>query len=216
MKITKLVHSCLLVENGGKKILVDPGGYSWQDEKVKGTVFIDISSVVVTHNHPDHLNADFARAINEASPNAKWYGTQETVDSLKGLGISGLLTSEDQDIQFIESEHADLSPWFDKQPQHTSYLIFSEMLISGDCQTLSSANGARILAGAVNGGPWGAVVGFSKMIESMSERPKVVVPLHDWHWNNDARNAIYSQLAEVMAKFNVEFVPFVDCVEQEI
>lgn len=24
MKITKLIHSCLLVERGGKKILVDP------------------------------------------------------------------------------------------------------------------------------------------------------------------------------------------------
>ncbi len=216
MNITKLVHSCLLIENDGKKVLVDPGIYSWQNDKVKNTNFSDISTVVITHNHPDHLNHEFAKVIMQASPDAKWYGTQETVDGLKELGIDGLATSEDQDIEFVESEHADLSPWFDKQPEHTSYLIFGEVLISGDCHTLTSSYGARILAGAINGGPWGAVVGFSKMIESMSDRPKVVVPVHDWHLNEDARNAIYIKLSEVMGKFDVEFVALKDCVIQEI
>jgi L-ascorbate metabolism protein UlaG (beta-lactamase superfamily) len=216
MKITKLVHSCLLVEEDGKKILVDPGVYSWQDEKVKQTDFSDISTVIVTHNHPDHLNEDFARAVAQASPNATWYGTQETADTLEEWGIKGLLSSKDKDIKFIQSEHADLSPWFDKQSEHTSYVIFGDMLVSGDCQTLTSAYGARIIAGAINGGPWGAVVGFSKMIESMSDRPKVVVPLHDWHWNEGARNGIYARLPEVMGKFDVEFIPIENYVSREI
>lgn len=216
MKITKLVHSCLLVEKGDKKILVDPGLYSWQDEKVKSTDLSNIYAIVVTHNHPDHLNEDFAKAVIKASPNAKWYGTQEIVDVLKGWGTVGLLSSEDKDVQFIKTEHADLSPWFDKQPEHTSYIIFSDMLISGDCQTLTSAYGARILAGAINGGPWGAVVGFSKMIESMSERPKVVIPLHDWHWNEEARKGIYARLPEVLGKFGVDFVDIDDCAELEM
>jgi len=216
MKITKLVHSCLLVEQDSRKILVDPGLYSWQGEGVKSTDFSDISAVVVTHNHPDHLNADFAKVVKQASPSAKWYGTQEVVDDLRELGIVGLVGSEEKDIVFIQSDHADLSPWFDKQPEHTSYIIFGELLISGDCQTLANSHGARILAGAINGGPWGAVVGFSKMIEAMSDRPKVVIPLHDWHWNQDARNGIYARLPEVMGKFDVEFIPLEDCVVQEI
>ncbi len=216
MKITKLVHSCLLVEKGDKKILVDPGVYSWQDEKVKKTDFSNISTVIVTHNHSDHFSKEFARTVMQASPNAKWYGTQEIVDTLKEWGITGLLSSKDEDVQFIKSEHADLSPWFDKQPEHTSYVIFSDILISGDCQTLTSAYGARILAGAINGGPWGAVVGFSKMIESMADKPKIVVPLHDWHWNEDARIGIYARLAEVLGKFDVEFMQIESCVSQEI
>lgn len=127
-----------------------------------------------------------------------------------------MVSSEDEDIKFIKSEHADLSPWFDKQPEHTSYIIFDELLISGDCQTLLNGHGARILAGAINGGPWGAVVGFSKMIEAMSNRPKVVIPLHDWHWNQDAREGIYARLHEVMSNFNVEFIPLKDCAVKEI
>jgi L-ascorbate metabolism protein UlaG (beta-lactamase superfamily) len=184
--------------------------------RVRNVDFSGISAVVVTHNHPDHLNEAFVEAVNQSSPNAKWYGTQETATTLKTLGITGLLSSQDEDIQYIESAHADLSPWFDEQPQHTSYVVFGEMLISGDCQTLASAHGARILAAAVNGGPWGAVVGFTKMIESMSDRPEVVIPLHDWHWNEAARSAIYARLSVVLAMFDVELIQTADRDSQEV
>lgn len=216
MKVTKFVHSCLLLEKNDVKVLVDPGMYSWQDERVMNFDFSNILAVVITHNHADHLSEDFVTAVEQASPNAKWYGTQEVVDDLGKLDIAGLSANEDSDIQFIKSEHADLSPWFDEQPMHTSYIIFGEILISGDCQTLTDSSGARILAGVINGGPWGSVVGFSKMIESMSDRPKIVIPLHDWHWNEDARSAVYAKLPEVMGKFDVEFTQLQNCVTQEI
>ena len=215
MKITKLVHSCIIIELDNKKILVDPGVYSWQNETVKSANFSNISAVVITHNHPDHLNNDFADAIKEASPNATWYGTKQVAEQLVNLNIECHTESQDASVQIIASEHADLSPWFDEQPEHTSFLLFSEVLISGDCQTLNDSHGARILAGAINGGPWGAVVGFSKMIESMEDRPKIVLPLHDWHWNEEARNAIYSKLPEVMNKFNVDFIPLENGVAKE-
>lgn len=216
MKITKLVHSCLLIEKDGKKILVDPGVYSWQNEAVKNSDFSGISSVVVTHNHPDHLNDEFASAIKSASPDAKWYSTKEASEQLKSLGIDSLTNSQDEDIKFVESDHADLSPWYGGQPQHTSYVLFGEVLVSGDCQTLTSSHGARVLASAINGGPWGAVVGFCKMIESMDERPKVVLPLHDWHWNDEARTGIYSKLPEVMEQFDIQFIPLQTCEPLEV
>ncbi len=216
MEITKLVHSCLLIESNGKKILVDPGIYSWQDEKVKGINFSGIHAVVITHNHPDHLNEDFAKVVAQASPGAKWQGTQQAIDQLKAIGIEGSTASDDEDIQFVDSKHADLSPWFDEQPEHTSYVLFGDLLISGDCQSLASSHGARILAAAVNGGPWGAVVGFAKMIESMKDRPEIVIPLHDWHWNESAREAIYAKLPEVMEKFGVKFIPLKSGTTKEI
>lgn len=216
MKVTKLVHSCLLVEKDEKKILVDPGAYSWQDQAVKDVDYSNIDTVAITHIHPDHLNEDFARAVHKASPDATWYGTQEIVTALEKMGISANSDSKSEDVRFIESEHADLSPWFDQQPQHTSYVLFRELLVSGDCQTLTSSHGARMLAGAINGGPWGAVVGFSKMIEDMEDRPQVVLPIHDWHWNDDARKAVYDKLPDVMSKFGVKFVPLENCTPQEL
>lgn len=70
MKLTKLVHSCLILEKNGLRILVDPGAYSWQNEIVRTFDLSRISAVVVTHNHPDHFNIDFANAVKRDSPEA--------------------------------------------------------------------------------------------------------------------------------------------------
>ena len=216
MKFTKLVHACLIVEENGVKILVDPGVYSWKSGVVVKEALADINYVVVTHAHGDHLHQEFVEAITKASPKAEWYGPPEVVDELKNWGIEGHTSSDNQAIEFIESDHADLSPWFGQQPDHISYLLLGEVLVGGDCHTLADGRNATVFAGAVNGGPWGGVVGFAKMIEAMKNRPKNVIPLHDWHWNEEARAGIYGRLAELMPSFSVNFIPLENGVPREL
>ena len=206
MKLTKLIHACLLVENDGTRVLVDPGNYSWDSGLVNEEHLKDLSAVVVTHGHPDHLHQAFIEAINKNSPQAAWYGPPEVVDQLSQWGVEGNTKSDNPNVKFIDSKHADLSPWFGQQPQHTSYVLFNDLLIGGDCHTLDQAHGARIFAAAVSGGPWAGVGGFAKMIEAMTDRPATVVPLHDWHWNEEARAGIYGRLPEVLGQFDVTFV----------
>ncbi len=216
IKITKLVHSCLIVEQSDKKFIIDPGNYSWQSGVVTEEHLANLDAVVVTHVHPDHLDADFAEAINKNSPQAQWYGPQQVVSQLTEWGVKADSTTSDPAIQLISSDHADLAPWFSEQPHHTSYVLFSELLVGGDCHTLTDAHGARVFAAAINGGPWGSIVGFAKMIESMKNRPKAVIPLHDWHWNDEARKAFYARLPEVLSQFGVEFVALENGIETEI
>jgi len=82
MKLTKLVHACLIVEKGDRKILVDPGNYSWQSGLVKSELLKGIDAVVITHGHPDHLHKDFVKAVVEYSPDAFWHGPQEVTVNL--------------------------------------------------------------------------------------------------------------------------------------
>src|SRR5258708_7462731 len=64
MRIYKYIHSCLLVEEGDDKILFDPGTFSFVEGKVSPATFKDISTVVITHPHPDHVEiAQFARTM---------------------------------------------------------------------------------------------------------------------------------------------------------
>lgn len=207
MKLTKFVHSCLLIEKDNTKILVDPGVYSWKSGLVPEEGLSGITHIVVTHDHSDHLNQEFVEAVHKASPSAAWYGPPEVIKQLELWGVKGRDTSDDTLVEFIESEHADLSPWFGEQPDHTSYLLLGEVLIGGDCHALTDGKNAKVFAGAVNGGPWGGVVGYTKMIEAMANRPEKVIPLHDWHWNDEARTGICSRLAELMPEFNVTFLP---------
>jgi len=58
IKITKYIHSCLLFEKDGFKLLFDPGKFTFAEGLVSPEMFSDISAVIITHNHPDHLDTE--------------------------------------------------------------------------------------------------------------------------------------------------------------
>ncbi len=209
MKFTKFVHSCLLVEHEGKKVLIDPGDYSWNSGVVDELSLKEIDYVLVTHPHEDHISTEFAKVVSESSPNAVWYVTPATQKILADLPVKTETVSENIDVKFIKSEHADLTYW-NTCEDHTSFLLFDDILVSGDCHTLPEMYGASIFAVAINGGPWGSVKTFLNMLASMNEKPSKVLPLHDWHWNDQARAGIYKRLEWALNNFDVEFVPMVD------
>lgn len=57
MKIRHLVHSCLLVETAGRRLLVDPGGFSGEAVRALGSELLSsLDAVLLTHQHPDHVD----------------------------------------------------------------------------------------------------------------------------------------------------------------
>jgi L-ascorbate metabolism protein UlaG (beta-lactamase superfamily) len=58
MRITKFGHACVRLEHDGQVVVVDPGGYT-EPEAVDGA-----TAVLVTHQHPDHLDLDRLRATD--------------------------------------------------------------------------------------------------------------------------------------------------------
>jgi L-ascorbate metabolism protein UlaG (beta-lactamase superfamily) len=215
MKITKLVHSCMIVEKDGKKALVDPGSFSWESRIPQQEMLRDIDYVIVTHAHPDHIDPTFASVVNEMSPNAIWYvtpSTKEVIEALPGVQIE--LESSLDDVVYIASEHADLKHWGACE-DHSSYLLFGELLIGGDCRTLTSMNGATVFAGA-NGGPWGSIKGMLNMLAALDDKPAKFIPLHDWHWNDQTRKNFYTGLVEAMNKLGIEFIPVENGIEIEV
>lgn len=206
MRITKLQHSCIVIEANGKKAIADPGCYSWQSGLVDENILEGVDYVCVTHEHPDHFDAEFALAIQKTSPNAVWFSVPGVCEQLKELGIVAVSSSSTSDVLFVQSDHANLAPWYSGQPEHTSFKIFGDILVSGDHQNHAHDEGARILAGAFNGGPWGAAIGTVSMLKDMNPRPKIYIPLHDWHLKGEARKGFYDRASEVCVELGIEFV----------
>jgi glyoxylase-like metal-dependent hydrolase (beta-lactamase superfamily II) len=74
MRLTHLGHACLLAEAGGARMLFDPGVLSGFDD------VRDLDAVLVTHQHPDHLDPARPRVavpVHEA----------ETTDPAKYAGM---------------------------------------------------------------------------------------------------------------------------------
>jgi len=66
MQLTHLGHSTVLVETSGLRVLIDPGNLSevWHD-------LVDLDAVLVTHQHPDHIDPAMVPALLAANPQAR-------------------------------------------------------------------------------------------------------------------------------------------------
>ncbi|MFT0846353.1 MBL fold metallo-hydrolase [Actinomycetaceae bacterium L2_0104] len=69
MEVRHLNHSCMLVQIGGARILVDPGNFSVEKIKSFGPI-TGLDAVLITHQHPDHVDPDLLAEILAANPNA--------------------------------------------------------------------------------------------------------------------------------------------------
>jgi L-ascorbate metabolism protein UlaG (beta-lactamase superfamily) len=74
MRITHLGHSCLLVEGGDVRILIDPGNFSPGFDKLR-----DLDGVLITHQHPDHADPERLPAVLGANSQARLLVEPETV-----------------------------------------------------------------------------------------------------------------------------------------
>ena len=68
MQITHLGHAAVLVETDAARILIDPGNFStaWHG-------LTDLDAILVTHQHPDHLDPEHVPALRAANPDAAFY-----------------------------------------------------------------------------------------------------------------------------------------------
>ena len=95
MRLSHLGHSCLLVDIGGQRVLIDPGIYSPGIVDLTG-----ISVVLVTHQHPDHLDLHRLPALLELNPGARVYAEPQAAAVMEQAGIGAEHTESGRVLEF--------------------------------------------------------------------------------------------------------------------
>src|SRR3989339_459950 len=177
MKIKKLGHCCLVIEVNDRKIMTDPGAFSTTQIKEK-----NISVVLITHEHQDHLHIDSLKKVIENNPNVIVITNKAVGKLLNEAGIQYIKTEEGEkydlsgvNIVGFGNIHAEIYGTYG-QVQNTGYMINS-LCYPGDGFANPNMK-VDILALPVTG-PWMRIkdaIDYAKNI-----KPRIVFPVHDAH-----------------------------------
>lgn len=189
MQLTHYGHACVLVEiptqDTWTRILIDPGAYSTGFEALRG-----LDLILVTHAHPDHLDADRLRALAAQNPDAKIAHSQGAAGALAGLPTTVAVPGDKLAVNGVEiivtgsgqhaCIHADL-PGSD----NNGYLIDGRVLHPGDALD-PPPSAVEVLLVPV-GGPWIKIGEGIDYVRAVA--PPIVVPIHQ-----DGLAAVHQQM----------------------
>lgn len=200
MKITKLGHSCLLVEMPepiNRTALFDPGSFSH--------VYVDaleyLDDIIITHNHGDHMDLELIKQLVAKFPNVHITTTAEIARQLDTESIAAT-TAASEGIELFDSPHEVIRPFYPNDPpQEIGVHYLGQLSHPGDSHSFGETK--SILALPVQA-PWGSPNNAVKL--ALELKPQYVIPIHDWHWSEDARKASYDSMKQAFEKAGITFI----------
>lgn len=203
MYLTHLGHACVLVETGrGARILLDPGTYSEGFEGVR-----DLDAVLITHQHPDHVDRDRLPDLLAANPRADLVTDEETAAALARLPTAARpvrpgdrFTLAGAQVEVVGGRHAFV---YDDVPAlaNVGYVLDGGAFYHpGDSLVVPDVQ-VDVLA-APAGAPWLKLAEAIDFVRAV--RPRVAVPVHE---RTLARTAMSYGMLETFSPVGTAFSP---------
>jgi L-ascorbate metabolism protein UlaG (beta-lactamase superfamily) len=197
MRITKLVHSCLLVEHDDTAALFDPGVFSRQAIEMINLTQLDL--ILVTHKHPDHMDVETIQHLVNKFPDVKVVAPMDAVADLAAANIVATPPDQVKEIATFDAPHESTEPTF-ATPEEIGIHYLSLLSDPGDSHSFSETK--SILALPIQA-PWGSTIGAIRL--GLSLKPRYIIPIHDWHWSDEARKQMYDMCEPLFAGEGITF-----------
>src|ERR1700734_2586141 len=170
MRLTKYRHACVRIEDGDRVLVIDPGIFS-EAEALAGA-----TSVLITHEHVDHIDVDKLSAARENNPELTVY----THPALAALDAKAIAVSPGESfpaagfaVGVVGGAHAEIIDGLPGCPNIG--FIVEGVCLSGDSLVGPAEPVETLLVPA--SGPWlkvGEAVEFVRAV-----RPARTFPIHE-------------------------------------
>jgi L-ascorbate metabolism protein UlaG (beta-lactamase superfamily) len=195
MKITRFGHAAVLVEVAGTRVLLDPGTFSVDDT----FALTDLDAIVVTHQHPDHLDQHRAPALLERNPGAVLLCDPETAASVSfgtwTENSDGLETAVgDVTLRGVGARHAVILPSIPRVANVGVLLSAPDepvLFHPGDTYEYSP-DGVDVLALPLSA-PWAKASETVEFVQRVS--PASMFPIHDCTISEVAYGVYWGQVS---------------------
>ncbi|HSJ50704.1 MAG TPA: MBL fold metallo-hydrolase [Actinomycetota bacterium] len=179
MRLTKFGHACVRLENDGRTLVIDPGTLTEPD------AFDGAEAVLITHEHPDHLDGARLAAAADRSRGLAVWSTGPVVEQLDGIGAELRVVVEGDsfsaagfEIAVIGKLHGLANPAWPRVP-NVGFLVDGRLFHPGDAFTVPGVDVDTLLL--PTSGPW---VKAPEFVDYVSEvGPARAYSVHDGFLN---------------------------------
>jgi L-ascorbate metabolism protein UlaG (beta-lactamase superfamily) len=175
VQVTHFGHSCVLLDTGAARLLVDPGTFSGGFEDLTG-----LDAVLVTHQHPDHLDPERLPALLRANPDARLLVDAGTAGQLgtgvdhEAVGPGASVAVGGARVDVLGGQHAVIHPDIPVIPNN-AYLVDGTHLHPGDSLTVVPAEPVDVLF-LPTAAPWQKLADAVTYLRAVA--PRTAVPIH--------------------------------------
>jgi hypothetical protein len=196
--ISRLSDSCFIVTSGDGATLFDPGFHSFQSGAVDLEQIGDIQTVLITHEHGDHVNPEFVRWLLDRGTDVAVHANQAVAGLLAEHDIE-VVTSNPTGVSSEDVTHA-LTP-MGTAPPNRAWTIDGVFTFGGDSWEPTSTAPVLALPLMV---PWGSMTQAMEYAGRLA--PQQVVPAHDFYLSASGRSWVYGMAKTVLGRAGIEVV----------
>jgi len=175
MKVTKLEHSCLLLEKAGEVLVVDPGSFTAPVTDTRGIV-----AVLITHEHPDHWTPEQLNRIRKSNPDARILGPAGVGAAAADFDVEVVAAGDEVrvggfSLRFFGGRHAEIHrsiPIVD----NVAVLVDEELYYAGDSFQIPEGVTVPTLA-VPAGAPWLKIAEVIDYVDAIA--PRRSFPVHE-------------------------------------
>ncbi|BCQ07212.1 MBL fold metallo-hydrolase [Mycobacterium heckeshornense] len=196
MQLTHFGHSCLLAAFDHTAVLFDPGNFSHGFEGISG-----LAAILITHQHPDHVDTRRLPALIDANPGAAVYADPQTAAQLgppcRAVRPGDELPVGSLTIRAVGGRHAVIHPEI-PVIDNISYLVGdgehpARLMHPGDALYVPDEPVDVLATPAA--APWMKISEAVDYLRAVA--PRRAVPIHHGIIAPEARGIYFSRLSEM-------------------